>query len=64
MHYFSGVNSFWPVQNNWPVVDAIKNLTVEIKALSIRTFDISTLYANIPNNKVKNVMRELINFCF
>ena len=31
MYYFSGVKSFWPVQNNQPVIDATKNLTVEIK---------------------------------
>ena len=31
MYYFSGVKSFWPVQNNQTVIDTTKNLTVEIK---------------------------------
>ena len=30
-YYYSGVKSFFPVQNNQPVIDAIKNLIVEIK---------------------------------
>ena len=28
------------------------------------TYDFWTLYINIPYNKLKNEMRELINFCF
>jgi len=33
-------------------------------AHSIYTFDFSTLYTKIPHDKLKSVMRELINFCF
>ena len=32
--------------------------------MSIATYEFSTFYTNIPQSKVKNVMRELINFCF
>ena len=40
-----------------------KNLTVEHgKALPIRTYDSSTLFTRISFNKLKSVMRELINF--
>ena len=62
--YFSGVKSFWPIQNNQPVIEAIKKLNGRSKANSISTFDFSTLYTNIPHAKLKNVLRELINFCF
>ena len=44
MHYFSGVKSFWPVQNNQPVIDAIKKFSSRNKALSISTYDVSTLF--------------------
>ena len=32
--------------------------------MPIATSDSSTLYENIPHNKLKYVMKELINFCF
>ena len=64
MHYFSGVKSFWSVQNNQPVTDSIKTLNSRNKALSIAAYDFSILYTNIPHNKLKNLMRELIDFCF
>ena len=63
MQYFSGVQSFWPVKNNQTVIDAIKKLASLNIALSIPT-NLSTTYKNIPRNKLKNVMRELIKFCF
>ena len=64
MHYFSGGRI---------ILARIKNLTIEIKHSQRQDF--STLLANIPHDKLKNVirelndklnnvMRELINFCF
>ena len=64
MHYFSGVKSLWPVQNNQAVIDAIKKLNNRNKALSIATYDFFTLSTNIPHNELKNVIWELIHFCF
>ena len=64
MHYFSGVKSFWSVQNNQPVTDSIKTLNSRNKALSIAAYNFSILFTNIPHNKLKNLMRELIDFCF
>ena len=64
MHYFSGVRSFRPMLNNQPVIDAIKKLNGIKKALSMPTYNFSTLYSNIPHNKLKNVTKELFNFCF
>ena len=46
----------WPimsVQNNQPVIDARNNLDARNKAPSKATYDFSTLYANILNNKPK-----------
>ena len=44
--YFTGVNSFWVVQSNKPVFEAINRLNKRKKAKSISTFDFSTLYTN------------------
>ena len=64
IHYFSGVKSFWPIQKNQLVIDSIKNTNSRNKALSIATYENSTLDTNTPHNKLKNVMRVGINFCF
>ena len=44
-----------------PVIYAFKKLDSRNEALSIATYDFSTLHANFPQNKLKKVMRELIN---
>ena len=64
MHYFSGVKSFWSVPNNESFIDVIKKLNSRNKALSIATYKLSTLYTNIAQNKLKNMMKKLINYCF
>ena len=63
-HFFSGVKTFWPIQNNVPVINNIKKLNKRHKALSVSSFDFSTLYTNIPHDKLLHVLNELIDFCF
>ena len=48
--FFIGVNTFWVVQNNKAVIDAINGLNKQRKATSISSFDFSTLYAKLPPN--------------
>ena len=62
--YFSGVNNFWVVQNNKPVIDAMTKLNSRKRAKSISTFDFSTLYTKLPHDKLTNVLFKLIDFCF
>ena len=63
--YFSGVKTFWVIQNKDPVVKAIKSLNSRRNAISISTFDdFSTLYTTIPHDKLITVKDELIDFCF
>ena len=64
MHYLSGVKSFWSARNNQPAIDVIKKLNSRNKALSIATCDLPIRYTNIGKNKLKNVMRKLINCSF
>ena len=58
------VKPFWPVHDSQTVTDAINKPKVRNKALSIITYDFSSLYTNMQYNKLKSVMRELISFCF
>ena len=62
--FFTGVNTFWVVQNNKPVIDAMNGLNKRKKATSVSTFDFSTLYTKLPHNKLLMVLNSLINFCF
>ena len=63
-HFFSGVKTFWTVQNNKQVIDSIAKLSKRNKALSVSTFDFSTLYTKIPHSKLLHVLNDLIDFCF
>ena len=62
--YFSGVNSFWTVLNNEPVIREIDKLNKRSKAETITTFDFSTLYTKITHDKLLKVLNELTDFCF
>ena len=62
--FFTGVNTFWVVQNNKPVIDAMNGLNKRRKATSVSTFDFSTLYTKLPHNKLLMVLNSLIDFCF
>ena len=63
-HFFTGVKTFWVIQDKKPVVNAIRNLNKRRNAKSIMTFDFSTLYTKIPHDKLKEVLHELTDFCF
>ena len=43
MHYYSRVKSFSPVQNNQPIIDAIKKINSRNKALLTATHDFFSL---------------------
>ena len=62
--FFTGVNTFWVVQNNKPVIDAMNGLNKRRKATSVSTFDFSTLYNKLSHNKLLMVLNSLIDFYF
>ena len=62
--FFTGVNSFWVVQNNKPVIDAMNGLNKRRKVFSVSTFEFSTLCTKFSHNKLLMVLNSLINFCF
>ena len=45
-----------------PVIKSIDKLNKRNKAISISTFDFSTLYTKIPHDKLSHVLKELIDF--
>ena len=61
--FFTRVNTFWVVQNNKPVIDAMNRLNKRRKVTSVSTFDFSTLYTKLPHNKLLMVLNGLNDFC-
>ena len=61
---WTNVSNFWIIQNNTPVVERIDKINQKKKAVSIRTFDFSTLYTKIPHHLLKGALFEIVDFCF
>ena len=62
--FYSGVKTFWVIQNNEPVLNSITRINKKGRAKSISTFDFSTLYNKIPHDKLLEVMNDIVDFCF
>ena len=48
--FFIGVNTFWVVQNNKPIMDAMNGLNERKKATFVSHFGFSTLYIKLSHN--------------
>ena len=62
--HYSGINSFWVIQNNSSVINAINKLGKRNAAKSINTYDFSTLYTNIPHDKLIQTLNFVVDFAF
>ena len=62
--FFSGIKTFWILQNSQPVLDSISKVNSKSNAKCISTFDFSTLYTKLPHDKLLDILEKLINFCF
>ena len=62
--FFTSVNTFWVVQNNKLVIDAMNELHKRRKTTSVSMFNFSTLYIKLLHNKLLMVLNSLIDFCF
>ena len=62
--FLSNYNTFWVLQNSQPVIDDIHHINKNKRAKSIATYDFSTLYTNIPHDKLIKRLSSLIDFVF
>ena len=60
----TGVNSMWIIDNNVPILERIKHLSNNHKAVNISTFDFSTLYTSIPLDDLKDNSTNFVNEIF
>ena len=57
-------NKFWVIQNADPVLSTLKKINGKKSAKCISCFDFSTLYTNIPHDKLLNKLNILVDFAF
>ena len=64
--YFTnhGVNPFWIADNSDVVHSMVADLNRKKKVSSIRTYDFSTLYTNIPHKQLKSRLAQVIKKAF
>ena len=59
----SGVNQIWILKNSKELSENLKAQSL-YSVNSIKSFDFSTLYTNIPHDKLKYKLKEIIKQCF
>ena len=62
--YFTGIKTFWVIDNNLDVLNSIRSLSCKKRAKQVSTYDFSTLYTKIPHEKLLEVLTEIVEFCF
>lgn len=62
--FLSNYNKFWVIQNSDPILESITRKNKKNNATSISTFDFSTLYTKLPQNKLIKEMSDIIKFVF
>ena len=62
--FLSNYNKFWILQNTEPVLNSIKRINRKKGAKSISTYDFTTIYTNLPHNKLIKALHKLIDFTF
>ena len=61
---WSGIKTFWTIQNSYPVISSLNKLNKRKAAKSMSTFDFSTHYTKIPHDKLLYVLNEITDFAF
>ena len=59
----SGINHMWILKNSKDLLDNLKSRSFS-HASSIKTFDFSTLYTTLPDDKLKSRLKETIHKAF
>jgi len=62
--YWTGINHLWVVHNNNKLVEYIDKTNQRGKAKTIATYDFSSLYTNIPHEKLLSVLEDIVDFGF
>ena len=55
-------NPFWSIKNSGEIMDKLK--ARDFNAISVSTYDFSTLYTTLPHNLIKDKLIDLIERTF
>ena len=61
---WSGIKTFWTIQNSYPVISSINKLNKPKAAKLMSTFDCSMLCTKISQEKLLYVLNEITYFTF
>lgn len=61
---YTGINRFWIIENNQPILDKIEKINAKVGAESVETFDFSTLYTKITHETLKKSLGWFISTAF
>ena len=61
---YTGVNNYFIIDNNKPLLDCLTNLNIQNKARSLETFDFSTLYTKISHDTLLENLRWFVEIAF
>ena len=61
---YTGVNNYFIIDNNKPLLDCLMNLNQRNKARSLETFDFSTLYTKISHNSLIENLNWFVKIAF
>jgi hypothetical protein len=62
--FFANYNKFWVLQNSDPIISILKRINCKKKAKSIATYDFSTLYTNLPHQKLISQLSKVIDLVY
>ena len=62
--YLSNYNMFWVLDNIDPIINKLEKINRKKKAVSVSTFDFSTLYTKIPHDELFSRLGEIVDLCF
>ena len=61
---WSGIKSFWTIQNSSPVISSINKLNNSKALKSMSKFNFSTLYSKIPHEKLLCFLNRITDIAF
>ena len=57
----TGINTFWIIESNRPILDTISQINKEQKAKSITTYDFANMYTNIDHDSLINEISSIVS---
>ena len=63
-YFFSGTKTFWVIQDNSLRLGCINKINKRKNAKEVSIFDFSTLYTQIPHDKLFDILYKVVDFVF